>query len=302
VSAPLLPDQPSPDSPPGPGGNGWTARRYSLFRMVFGTYLFIHFVHLLPWGAEIFSSQGMLSQASDSPIIRLAPWFPNVLAFADSPAFVTGLLAAGAGLSVLFAVGWFDRVAAVALWYLWACLFGRNPLIANPSLAFVGWMLLAHACLPRLPSALSLARRPDAGSSWRFPQPIFLAAWVVMALACSYSGYTKLISPSWVDGSALARILDNPLARVGALREALLSLPAWALQVGTWAVLGLELLFAPLALSRRLRPWLWGVMLLMHLGLMLLLDFADLSLGIVMLHLFTVDPAWIVQEGTKAQK
>jgi predicted DCC family thiol-disulfide oxidoreductase YuxK len=34
-------------------------------------------------------------------------------------------------------------------------------------------------------------------------------------------------------------------------------------------------------------------MLLMHLGLMVVLDFADLSLGMVMLHLFTFDPAWI---------
>jgi predicted DCC family thiol-disulfide oxidoreductase YuxK len=31
----------------------------------------------------------------------------------------------------------------------------------------------------------------------------------------------------------------------------------------------------------------------MHLALILLIDFADLSLGMVMLHLFTFDPAWI---------
>ena len=31
----------------------------------------------------------------------------------------------------------------------------------------------------------------------------------------------------------------------------------------------------------------------MHLGLLMLIDFADLSLGMVMLHLFTFDPGWI---------
>jgi predicted DCC family thiol-disulfide oxidoreductase YuxK len=51
--------------------------------------------------------------------------------------------------------------------------------------------------------------------------------------------------------------------------------------------------FAPLALVPRLRPWLWGMLLLMHLGLMVVIDFADLSLGLVMLHLFTFDPAWM---------
>jgi hypothetical protein len=154
-------------------------------------------------------------------------------------------------------------------------------------------MLLAHACLPPLPSACALARRPGAGDSWRFPGPIFVAARVVMSLGYTYSGYTKLVSPSWVDGTALSRVLDNLLARPGLLREALLSLPDWVLCLGTWGTLGLELLFTPLALIRRLRPWLWGSMLLMHLGLMLLIDFADLSLGMVMLHLFTFDPAWL---------
>src|SRR5262249_34407799 len=43
----------------------------------------------------------------------------------------------------------------------------------------------------------------------------------------------------------------------------------------------------------RLRPWLWGLLLLMHLGLMVLIDFADLSFGMVVLHLYTFDPAWV---------
>lgn len=33
--------------------------------------------------------------------------------------------------------------------------------------------------------------------------------------------------------------------------------------------------------------------LAMHVGLIALIDFADLSLGMVMLHLFTFDPAWL---------
>jgi predicted DCC family thiol-disulfide oxidoreductase YuxK len=88
-------------------------------------------------------------------------------------------------------------------------------------------------------------------------------------------------------------VLDNPLARPGLLREALLTLPDGLLRVVTWGALFFEISFAPLALISKLRPWLWGTMLLMHLGLIALIDFADLSLGMVMLHLFTFDPAWI---------
>jgi predicted DCC family thiol-disulfide oxidoreductase YuxK len=280
--------------------NGWTGGQYSIFRAIFGTYLCIHFLQLIPWGTELFSNQGVLPEASASPIVYL---FPNVLAICDSPAMVTGLLAAGVALSVLFAIGFHDRIAALLLWYVWACLFGRNPLISNPSLPFVGWLLLAHIFLPSAPYGSWAARgRSDAGGGWKMPQPIFVVAWIVLALGYTYSGYTKLISPSWVDGTALERVLDNPLARPGIVRDAVLALPSWMLKVGTWAGLALELSFAPLALFRRVRPWIWGLMLLMHLSLIVLIDFADLSLGMVMVHFFTFDPAWIPPKAAPTER
>jgi predicted DCC family thiol-disulfide oxidoreductase YuxK len=133
------------------------------------------------------------------------------------------------------------------------------------------------------------------------PEPIFAAAWILMAVGYSYSGYSKLVSPSWLDGTALARVLDNPLARPGPLRAALLALPGWLLQGGTWIGLALELFFAPLALVPRLRPWLWGLLLLMHVALIALVNFADLSLGMVMLHFFTFNPAWVKPLGAPTE-
>jgi predicted DCC family thiol-disulfide oxidoreductase YuxK len=270
--------------------NQWTGGQYSVFRAIFGIYLFVHFAQLAPWGAEMFSNRGMLPDGAASPLLRL---FPNVLGLYDAPAFVTALLVFAAGASLLFAIGFYDRAAAIALWYALACLFGRNPLIANPGLPYVGLLLLAHACLPRAPYG-SFERRGqvDPGCEWRMPQEIYLAVWVLMALGYSYSGYTKLISPSWVDGTALERVLNNPLARPGVMRDVLLALPQTFLRLATWGALALELLFAPLALSSKIRPWLWATMLMMHLGLIALIDFADLSLGMVMLHLFTFDPEW----------
>jgi predicted DCC family thiol-disulfide oxidoreductase YuxK len=270
--------------------NGWTGGQYSVFRALFGLYLAVHFAALLPWGREIFSRDGVLP-ADASPLLRL---FPNVLALVDAPWMVTALLACGVAAAAALALGWRDRVAAVACWYVLACLFGRNPLIANPALPFLGWILLAHAFLPAAPYGSVAARgRVDPGGGWRFPQPLFAAAWIVMAVGYSYSGYTKLVSPSWVDGSALAHVLDNPLARPTALRELAQSLPAVLLQIATWGGLALELSFAPLALWRPLRPWLWTAMVGMHLGLFAIVDFADLTLGMLLLHLFTFDPAWL---------
>jgi predicted DCC family thiol-disulfide oxidoreductase YuxK len=271
--------------------NGWTGGQYSVFRIIFGVYLFIHFAMLLPWGAELFSNQGVLPDASASPLTRL---FPNLLAIADSPSVVTALLIAAVVSAGCFVLGIFDRAAAILMWYVLACTFGRNPLIANPSLPYAGWLLIAHALIPPAPYGSLAARgRIDPRGGWKMPDGIFAAAWIAMAAGYTYSGYTKLISPSWVDGTGMERVLANPLARPGVLRDFMLDLPSPLLQAATWGALALELLFAPLALSRRLRPWIWLAMLSMHLGLMLLIDFADLSFAMVILHLFTFDPAWI---------
>jgi predicted DCC family thiol-disulfide oxidoreductase YuxK len=270
--------------------NRWTGGQYSVFRVLFGAYLFVHFAHLVPWGREMFSSEGVLP-GSASPLLHL---FPNLLALSDSPWVVRALLLAGVGLAVVFALGFHDRVASVLLWYVWACLFGRNPLISNPGLPYVGWMLLAHACVPRAPYG-SWDRRTEAdpGSQWRMPPALFAVAWALMALGYSYSGYTKLASPSWLEGTAVHYVLMSPLARPGWLRGALLGLPAGVLQLLSFAALGMELGFAPLALFRWMRPWLWGALLCLHLSLIALIGFADLSLGMVLLHFFTFNPAWI---------
>jgi hypothetical protein len=75
-----------------------------------------------------------------------------------------------------------------------------QSVISNPSLPFVGWMLLAHAFLPEAPYGSWMARgRPDPGGKWEMPPAIFAVAWIVMALGYTFSGYTKLVSPSWVD-------------------------------------------------------------------------------------------------------
>ncbi|MCI0351688.1 MAG: DCC1-like thiol-disulfide oxidoreductase family protein [Acidobacteriales bacterium] len=276
--------------------NGWTGGQYSLFRYALGAYLFVHFVMLLPWSAEIFSSAGVLPDASLSPLSRL---FPNLLAWLDSPAMVFAAITIAAAASLLFAAGWHDKIAGLVCWYVLACLFGRNPLIANPSLPFVGWMLIAHCFIPASPyGAWSARARTDPDGGWSLPKPIFLAAWIVMALGYSYSGYTKLISPSWVDGSALSHVLQNPLARPGVLNDLLRALPPVIFQIATWAGLALELLFAPLALFRVLRPWIWLAMVGLHLGLLSMLDFADLTIGMLLLHFFTFDPAWMPAEAS----
>jgi hypothetical protein len=265
-----------------------TARQFAWFRIVFGAYLAVHFAHLVPWGAELFSRQGVIPNATLNPTHGI---LPNVLAWWDSPAFVTMFLIALVALSVLFAFGVARHIAALLLWYGWACLFNRNVLISNPSIAYVGLLLLLTTLVPareRLRSADSKAVNDD----FYVPAAVYWTAWFLMAAGYTFSGIVKLSSPSWVDGTALWHVANNPLARDGVLRDVLLGLPSWAFQLLTWKALALEILFLPLALWRWTRPAIWLAMVAMHTGILALVSFADLSAGMLMVHLFTVDSRW----------
>jgi Vitamin K-dependent gamma-carboxylase len=268
--------------------NGWTGGQYSLYRAVFGGYLVVHYCGLVAWGPELFSRAGVLPNPWTSPLARL---FPNILVVWDSPGFVQFVLIFAAVMSVLFAIGLWDRVAALTLWYVSTCLVDRNPLITNPALPFLGWLLLAHALLPKTPYlSLSVRDRDDAADRWCMPPELYATAWLLMAVGYTYSGLNKLGSPSWLDGSALTRILASPLARPGMLRVALLHVPAGLLRCASWSALALEISFAPLSLVRRARPWIWSGMCALHLSLFMLVAFPDLTAGMLIVHLFTFDP------------
>jgi predicted DCC family thiol-disulfide oxidoreductase YuxK len=271
--------------------NGWTGGQYSVFRALLGIYLCIHFVHLLPWSAEVFSNQGLLPDGRLSPLFAA---FPNLYWISDAPWFIHATLSLAAAAALAFAVGWHDRLAALCMWIVLAGLFGRNPLISNPSMPYVGFMLLAHLFVPAAPYGSVAARqRTDPDGGWSLPRPVFLAAWTVLALSYTYSGYTKLLSPSWVAGDNIAFVLQNPLARPWLLRDFFLWLPPIFLTLLTWTVLYVELLFAPIALWSRARPWVWLGMFVIQFGFLFLLNFADLTTGMLLFHLLTFNPAWI---------
>ncbi len=274
-----------------PSASGWTPKAYSAIRFVLGIYLAIHFVMLTPWAPELFSREGVIANGAASPILRA---FPNLLALNDSPTLVSSLCVAATAASVLLAVGLWDRWAALFIWYVLACFLGRNPLILNPSLPHIGWLLLMHAAVPRAPAgSFDAWISPERSKRWFLPRPLFAANWVVMSAAYGYSGMTKLTSPSWIDGNALRYVLENPLSPLTPLRDLALALPSFVLTGATWFSLGLEVLFPLLACHSKTRPWAWLAMVGMHLGLLAFVDFHELSVGMLILHAWTFEPRWV---------
>jgi uncharacterized membrane protein YphA (DoxX/SURF4 family) len=260
-------------------------KQFAIFRIALGSYLAVHFAQLIPYGTELFSNQGLFA----NPRLNFTYGIlPNPLEHWDSPASVTAALIILFLLAIVFAIGLFRRTAAMLLWFGWACLFNRNNLINNPSIPYIGLLLLLSTIVPP-GDALDTKR---AFPLWRFPAMVYWTAWILMAAGYSFSGWAKLHSPSWIDGSALFHVLDNPLARCGPVRDFLLALPPWSLRMLTWAALGSELLFLPLSCSQATRRFAWCALLGMNIGILFAVNFTDLTVGMFIVHLFTYDPDW----------
>ena len=276
-----------------PPGTAVSARRFAAFRIFFGAYLALWIASLAPWARELFGDDGIPGLPGAAP-----SQLPGPLAWL-LPSHLPGALAAWAVggvavLALLVAAGVARRAAALGVWLGLVWLYDRNPGLHNPSLGYLGWICLALAVSPPGEPARLAARRAN-DPAWRFPPGLFAGAWWILALAYTVSGLDKLSSLAWTQGHAIRWALDLPWARPGPLRDALLALPEGAVAALTWGVLATELLFAPLALVRALRPWVWLAALGLHVGLAGAMAFPQLSIGMAMAHLFTFDERWLAR-------
>ena len=190
------------------------------------------------------------------------------------------LAIAATALSVLLTLDIGRRTCSLLLWMAWAAFFNLNYLISNPGLPYVGLLLLLSAATP------------GKGNDVKLSPVAFWGATFLLAAGYTFSGILKLGSPSWIDGTALLRVAENPLARPGAFQEFFVSLPLPLLKLMTWGSLALEIAALPMLLHQRTRAISWICLVGMHLGIICLMDFADLTLGMLLIHLFVFDRRW----------
>jgi hypothetical protein len=260
-----------------------SARQFALFRIIFGAYLAWHYTALVPWGAELFSSAGILGSPGANPFH--GRWW-NPL-FDPIAAPLATILPAIAGiLSLLLACGIGRRLIAITLAIIHSMLFTACPLIANPGLPYVGLLLWLCAIIP--PGETWGGSNRD----WRIPGMAFFTANFLLAAGYTFSGVSKLTSPGWFDGTALNTVLQGALARTNGVPERLAAMPDTMLSLMKWGTLAFEIAYLPLWFISRLRTPLWLTAIAFHTGILFSLDFADLTLGMLMIHLFVM-PAWL---------
>lgn len=236
---------------------------------IISLYLIYHFVTLVPYADELFGDT-MSFDHTKSPFHGI---FPNALEYVDAQIFVSILLS----LSVAFLLS-NSKICALLLWYGWACLVNRNILISNPGIPYVGWILLA--------CSMHNSNTPKNKLNVKEVK-IYYYAWFLLCFGYTVSGLHKLGSPSWLDGSALYVVLSGPLGYNNLLTNTLLCYP-WILRYLTWLSLGLEITYLPLGSFYYCRKLYATIGILFHLGILATVNFADLTLGMLMIHIFVL--------------
>jgi vitamin-K-epoxide reductase (warfarin-sensitive) len=243
-------------------------------RFALGVYLTFHFTYLMFYSHLIFGTE-MPFDAKLSPTYGMIPNILNIELFIVAPIFMFIM----ALLSICLALEFKPKICAAILWYGWMCLINRNPLINNPGIAYIGWILLAMQFV----------------NNGMINNRVFWISWFLMAAGYTSSGLHKfMLSPSWLDGTAIEHVLSSGLARNNILVDTLLRFP-FILQLMTWFTLFLEISFLFIGTFYKTRFWYWIIYLVMHIGILATINFTDLTWGVLCIHIFTIDKRWYHQ-------
>lgn len=242
------------------------------YRQVLGFYLLIHFLELSYDSFITFSSYGLIK---DTTLLPTYGKIPCILHYIDDIVFTHIFMMTLVLAAFMFMVGRNIQWSAAYLLYGHICMFNRNIFISNPSLAYIGWLLITFIVDPESKSRV-----------------LYHGSWVIAGLSYTVSGIHKLQAPSWVDGTALYHVFTGYLSRHNWFTSVLLNLPPIYLQYMTWSSLIMEISFLFLGIFKRMRKFYWFFFLSLHIGILLTVNFTDLTLGMIVSHLYLYDTYW----------
>jgi len=261
----------------------------ALVRIAFGALVLAWAVSLAHDAYPFFTDSGLLAtpEFEDEAV---ATWGP--LDWVDTRTAVAIGVAVLALASLALAAGLFTRIAAVVVFLGLLSFERRNPFVFNSGdgllkvIAF--YMMLAPAG-----ASLSLDRlRQGPRAFWEFPRR---APWalrlmqVQLSIVYLSSVWTKLAGTTWNDGTAVSfAVRLEDLQRFAA--PSWIASDALTANVVTYAALGIEAAVGVLVWNRKLRPWVLGLGVALHLGIELTIRVGFFSYGLLVLYLAFVSP------------
>ncbi len=184
--------------------------------------------------------------------------------------FAVTLLVSVTSLAVLLTIGLYDRVAAFILSWVCLVIFGAaHTELSALSVSGLWVALFLHLFMPSAPyGSWGRRGRPDPGCDWRMPQELYVFVWILLVLLCLWFGVSNFLL-----------ILEHRVWHSSSSGES--------------AAVVLDFSFVLLVWFRRLRPWLWLVMLIAQPLISLLLRPGEIGSAGMSLLLLAFDPGWI---------
>jgi hypothetical protein len=262
----------------------YSSYQFSFFRIYLGLYLLFISIQSFPSSVDIWSNEGIVPKAN---LNLTYGFFPDIINYLDSPIQVKIFLVIFSILALVFTLGIHRKVAAFLLWYDWACLLNRNNLTINPSIHYIGWLLLACTIIPTGES-LSLSKQRI---EWQMPPLILAGAWILFVAGYFISGIDKFHSPSWMNGTAFKKIMNCPLG-YNWNSNIIKNIPGNIFYILNWLALAIEVVCLPLALFRSTRKWSWCCLTLLQLMILFTINISPIVFGMLPIHFFTFNHAW----------
>ena len=227
---------------------------------------------------------------------RLSPGAWNVLPHLPSDAgLVVCLLLLVASVATM--VGWHTRVSAVVAVLMMIVLQRANTAIFNSGDLLLRQVGIAVALAPcGLLWSLDARRNRRKGRVRNVLRAPYGMRFLQLTLALGYflSAWSKSRGTTWHDGTAIALSL-----RIEDLQRFVA--PDWLydqrvlLNLFTWVTLAFEATFFVLVWNRRLRPWVLGTGVALHLGIDVFLDIGFFSIAIYLAYLAFLPDEWANQ-------
>jgi hypothetical protein len=194
--------------------------------------------------------------------------------------FFYAFIVLGVFFSLLWTSSKYRKFLSVCILICLAIITELSPWNLNVISGYMGWILIANLFIPEGEGHL-FSTRTSSNSKWIFPVEIQYAIIVVLGFSFLFSGVTKLLSPFWLSGEALAILSENVrFNRSLGLSEFMHSQFGTAI---TYLTIVIEILFLPLYLYHKTRRLSWWLIFILFLGIVLLMRIYTVSLGLLII-------------------
>jgi hypothetical protein len=278
------------------------AERLALTRILLGVALLSdQLLQYLPRLGEFFGPEGVAPEGLyDETQIR--NWYWSILFFnTDDLTVVSWVFWVWVAVTTAFTLGLFTRLMTFAVWFLTYCFLTRNPNLLNggDGVLQVGllWLLFAPSGRALSLDAWWLRRRgkltgPAYTPPWslRVLQIQLCTIYLTTGLAKVARGEEPFVG-SWWDGTSVHYVINA--MTMSRWSYAQLPLPLWMTATLTYLSAWWEVLFIPLVMWRRTRPWALWFGVLFHLGIWLMIEVGWFSFyTIAMYGVWVSDSFW----------